>query len=278
MSIRRSKTGDFERCIEFYRHAEHAKLSPRLALWLQANPEIAENARQQAITEKKLQRLYAPVLDEPVPYRLRAGRHRRRMHWPAGLGVAAALVLALSVGWWLQPLGSGTSTAKPAFSQLIADLAQDEIRPTSRNDTRQTSSAAYPDLSAQGYTLISRRILHDEGEPLLEFRYGNQRGAQIRIYANEYPEQTSETPRILSDDGVTQAHWRDNNVDYVLVGDLPDHSLYTLAEAAALSIPNNTPQPPAAPLQPQTPLSNSTHQPNPGPRAPAYGSQQANTL
>lgn len=263
MSIRRSETTDFERCVEFYRHPKHAKLSPRLALWLQLNPELAERARQHAAIEHKLQHLYAPVLDEPIPFRLRAGRQSVRSHWPVGLSAAAALMFAISAGWWLQTLSSGKSTAKPAFSQLIADLAQDEVSPASRSDTREALPVTYPDLSAQGYTLISHRVVSDAGEPLVEFRYGNRQGAQIRIYANEYPEEVTETPRILSDDGVTQAHWRDNNVDYALVGNLPDHSLYTLAQAVALSIPNELPgQPPVQRQQMHKSLSNPARPPN----------------
>lgn len=278
MSIRRSETTDFERCVEFYRHAKHANLSPRLALWLQANPEIAERARQHAMIEKKLQHFYAPVLDEPIPFRLRAARQRARSYWPVGLSAAAALMLAISAGWWLQSLNSGQSTAKPAFTQLIADLAQDEVSPASRFDTRGALPAAYPDLSAQGYTLISHRVLDDAGEPLVEFRYGNRRGAQIRIYANEYPEEATETPRILSDDGVTQAHWRDNNVDYALVGNLPDHSLYTLARAAALSIPNDLPGPPSVPSDLRESLSNAASQPHSGTATSADNPQQASAM
>jgi anti-sigma factor RsiW len=120
-----------------------------VAAFLRGHPDAAERVESYAAQNSEIQRLYAPVLDEPVPARLQAALHRRTgIAQGPWLRVAAsvAVIMAAAASGWLLGIEQGRApttgmtrntaapaTGMPAAVRTAADT--DGTADTARCDT-----------------------------------------------------------------------------------------------------------------------------------------------
>jgi anti-sigma factor RsiW len=202
---------------------------------------LARRARRDAAIQTQVKHHFDPVLDEPIPPRLLAIGRRRGLHWPRRLATAAAIVVAASGGWWLGAMQADKPAATPAFGQRIVQLLHNQPQRVSQANAA-SAPIRHPDLSARGYRLVASQVLHRGGRPLSEFLYRNNRGAQVKIYAQALPHRLANVPTMSTDNGVPLARWRHNGVGYTLVGNMPSRALHALAQTAAATRPDAPPR------------------------------------
>jgi anti-sigma factor RsiW len=85
-----------------------------VAAFLCAHPDAAQRVESYAAQNREIQRLYAPVLDEPLPARLRAALHRRtgiaQGPW-LRIAASVAVLMAAAAGGWLLGVEQGRAPA-----------------------------------------------------------------------------------------------------------------------------------------------------------------------
>jgi len=245
---------DYECAVAFYAGRYGSCYTAGVQSWAADDPARAARARRDAAIERRIAREYEAVLREPIPPRLLAGRRGHRRAWLVRSGAAAAVVLAaVSTAWWpdvqrVVPTGSVNATG------LESSPGPGEAAAVS--ETGAGMAPPIPDLSAQGYRLIGRKVVRDTPRTLTELTYEKNGGPPVRVYAQNRPPQTTSQPEVSMRDGRPLARWHAHGVNYALVGDLSASSLQELARGAVGSdhpAPAAQPQrrmPPANTLRP----------------------------
>ncbi len=232
MSKSHPKEIDYECGVAFYLREIDPAQARTVEAWLRAHPELAQRARRDAEIQAQIKHHFDGVLDEPIPQRLLAvGRHRQ-LHWPKRLATAAVIVAAASGGWWLGASQPGHPAATPDFSQRVAALWHNQPQRVVQSKVVSATPVRPPDLSARGYRLAASQVLRRGERPLTEFLYRNNRGAQVKIYAQTRSNRLTHRPTVSMQNGIPLARWRYGDVDYALVGNMPSAALQSLARVA----------------------------------------------
>lgn len=230
MGKHHSRHIDHEACIAYYRNALSPQRALRIRTYLEAHPHEARRARIDADNERAIAQSLDGVLQEPVPTRLRFKTQPATNPWPGRLALVATIVVSVASGWWLggMPVAIDSNTA---FTERVVSAAQQPVpRSMMQTVAHAPIEISPPDLSLQGYRLVQQQRL-DSAEPaLVEFVYRNASGRQLRIYAETGFEHHT-MPPVTSHDGISLVQWREGDTRYALVGDMPEMSLQTLAQA-----------------------------------------------
>jgi anti-sigma factor RsiW len=237
-------------------HVDGALPSDRAAeveAWLDANPADAERVRRWRGQMAELRRRFDPVLDEPVPERLRpasikARRRPVRPGAPARAAAAVLLVLAGGLGGWLLRggVGGGPPLAMPAVAAeaLSAHVVYAaEIRhPVEVGAGEQAHLVAWlskrlgaelkvPDLSAAGFSLVGGRLLPASSEPAAQFMYEDAGGRRVTLYLRRNSGGAATAFRFAAQGGVEAFYWLDGPLGYALAGDVERERLMEMAKA-----------------------------------------------
>ena len=194
--------------------------------YLLRRPEEAQRVEIYRAQKRELQALFNPVLDEPLPKRLRAAAvpktpwYLQRM--AAGIAIA---VISGAAGWGLRggvgaEPGSntlaqrtpGAVTVAPAtgFAQRAA-VAHAVYSPDARRavevradqedqlvtwlSKRMGAPMKPPHLQALGYALDGGRLLPGDKGPVAQFMYHDNAGAKLTLYvSNEVADMAQKTP------------------------------------------------------------------------------------
>lgn len=236
--------------------------------YLATQPE--EMARVQAWRSQNhgLRELFDPVLDEPVPPRLRmnidasvdAGAHPR--FGPAYFGrYAAALLIALAggVGGWMlhganQPPATLTAHLGTEASLQVAVLAHqaavahavyspDVRRPVEVAADDEDALVKWlskrvgtplhpPKLGKLGYELMGGRLLPGQSGPVAQFMYQDAGGQRLTLYVSTDQAQNTDTGfRFAKEGAVNVFYWIDGKFGYALSGGIDKGTLATIANA-----------------------------------------------
>lgn len=200
---------------------------------LAADPETATRIADFRAQRTAIRRLYDPVLDEPVPERLRAMLHRpARRIGPMLLRLAAAVALTLAAGyggWWMRGDGPGPV---PAVRALLtqASLGQPSAGwvETAVIDAKDagTLPVPAPDLSRYGYQLVGRSS-SDAAVPVERLDYEGPAGP-LSLFLGTMP-QGSTPPQPFAGRHGAGLYWIDDQRIHALTG--PAKDLPVLAEA-----------------------------------------------
>jgi anti-sigma factor RsiW len=173
-----------------------------------ASPALAERAALYRVDQDLIARAYGPLIDQPVPLRLRraveparrpaVGRQGwgRRGWGRQGWGLTGlALASALALAWGAFPeIAEGPSERLVAEAMAARDgrlvperqvLAENAAGDAGDSLAQSiTGSAVHvPDLGRAGYTLAGSAIFRDRaGGKALELRYRDQAGRVFTIY------------------------------------------------------------------------------------------------
>lgn len=211
--------------------------------WLARNPDAAATLESDRLRRLALQRLLAPILDEPIPTRLRVSGVRRalgerpRRALPA-MAFAASLLLFLAggaAGWAGRTLLAPPASVAPAEHMADAAaawrvFANDPLRPVELRPQDGAEFAPWisarlgrrievPDLDALGLRFIGGRLLATEAGAAALFLYDDDRGARVSVYVRPVRgERPGEGVRVRDDAGAQTRFWYQSGFGYAVTG------------------------------------------------------------
>jgi anti-sigma factor RsiW len=213
---------------------------------LAERPEDA--ARVQAYREQNaaLHAAFDPVLNEPVPDRLRRIDTTRRS---ARFAVAAGwLVVGVFVGWLAHEIvGARIAPTAPSLARQAA-VAHAVYSPEVRHPVevgadqqehlvnwlskRLGTKLKAPRLTAEGFELVGGRLLPGQAGPVAQLMYQDARGKRLTLYVSRVEGQPRETAfRFSQEDKVAVFYWIDGSLGYALSGEFAKQQLLDVATA-----------------------------------------------
>ena len=219
---------------------------------LQVDSEDAARVRDYRRINEELKRLYAPVLGEAVPDRLRGSGTRNQgfravaaVAWLA-VGLSAGLAGGVGGGWWMwgdrggspSPMVQLAQRATVAHAVYSAEVRHPvEVGMDQRDhllgwlSNRLGEKVTVPDLEADGYALIGGRLLPGEEGPAAQFMYERPDGDRLTLYVKTGDMKNRQTAFRVHDTGggLTAIYWIDGPFGYALSGTLDRAQLETIA-------------------------------------------------
>jgi anti-sigma factor RsiW len=223
--------------------ARRAEVDDYLAGHGEDAQRIADYDRQ----NRELRALFDPVLEEPVPRRLRPGRARHPRPLLRYAAVAAWLALGGVIGWHLHAYNSVRSAESAAWARRAAVAhvvyspevrhpvevgADQETHLVNWLSKRLGTPLKVPHLGGMGYTLVGGRLLPGERGPVAQFMYQDGRGQRLTLYVRTNPDDTRETAfRFAQENKVGVFYWLDRKLGYALSGEVEKAELLRVATA-----------------------------------------------
>jgi anti-sigma factor RsiW len=233
-------------------HDLHAYVDDRLdpAARREVEAHLAEHpedaARVQSYREQNaaLAAAFDPVLNEPVPERLRRIDATRRS---ARIAVAAGwLITGAFAGWFAHALVGARGPATPLSLARQAAMAHVVYSPEIRHPVevgadqqehlvnwlskRLGTKLKAPVLGAEGYELVGGRLLPGEQGAVAQFMYQDARGKRLTLYVSRLAGTQRDTAfRFSQEDRIAVFYWVDGSLGYALSGDLPKPELLAIA-------------------------------------------------
>lgn len=212
--------------------------------WLSARPQEADRIADYQRQNEELGALYAAVLDEPVPLRLRGVRQiaflsrvRRAPYALAAgftlLGVCAGML----AGWQLHAARSplvtpgmslvrnaavAHATYSPEVRHPVEVGADQEAHLVAWLSKRLGTSLRAPRLDATGFKLVGGRLLPGEPKPaggpspVAQFMYQTEGGQRLTLYVRTEAANDQTAFHYAREGGVGVFYWIDRNVGYAL--------------------------------------------------------------
>jgi len=217
--------------------------------YLDDHPEVARRFARYREQRVLVGRAFAPLIDRPLPDRLKPPFSRRRhvVPWPA-LAVAAALLLFVAggaTGWlargWSVPVGvPGTAfvaDAVAAYRVFVAEVrhpvevgADQEEHLVTWLGKRLGKPLRAPRLTSRGYDLVGGRLLSDADGPAAQLMYQDAAGRRITLYVRPTRDPADTSFRFAHEGNVQAFYWRDNGLAWALTGELERAILSGIAE------------------------------------------------
>lgn len=216
--------------------------------WLKANPE--EEARLLAWKRQKelLHAAFDPVLEEPVPSRLRDAAHRpgSAQLWRIA-AVVGWLAIGTIAGYALRgavvpgaagtpPLARNAAIAHVVYTPEVRHPvevgADQEAHLVQWLSKRLGTPLKTPQFTKQGFDLVGGRLLPGERGPVAQFMYQDSNGRRLTLYVRTDPENRDTAFRYAQEGKVGVFYWLDHKVGYALSAELPREELLAIAETA----------------------------------------------
>jgi anti-sigma factor RsiW len=206
------------RGLQIARHLERDEAACRLV-----NAYIAQ--------DRAIRRQFDPVLSQPVPAPLlpvnlsAPGVSRRWWKWSAAAAAAGAAGLVIHMTGILQPTALAHDFETFA-GRVLAHMQAGDADAASMGLQQLADLPALPDFNAAGFTLIDHRSLQQGTIRMLEARYRDAAGQQLRLFVGEMPGRATPETR----DPVV--YWQRGGRFYALTGTLPGERLGQFAAAS----------------------------------------------
>src|SRR5258706_9530070 len=181
-----------------------------------------------------LHELYDPVVEEPVPQRLRA----RCSRWRTPALVAGWLLLGICVGavagWqmhasraivaqqaevpaFVKRAAMAHATSSPEVRHPVEVGADQEQHLVTWLSKRLGAQVRAPKLEAIGYSLVGGRLLPGDNGPVAHFMYQTEKGRRITLYVRTDAAENRETAfRYAAEGNVKVFYWIDRKLGYAL--------------------------------------------------------------
>ena len=194
-----------------------------------------------------LHQLYDPVLDEPVPERLRARRSRWRAAAIAAGWAALGLGAGVLAGWQLHAWRASVppQAEVPGFVKRAAVAhavyspevrhpvevgADQEAHLVSWLSKRLGAPLKPPQLEEVGYRLVGGRLLPGESGEVAQFMYENTARNRLTLYIRPAaPRQGDTAFRYARENGIDVFYWTDSRFGYALSGNTGREDMLRLA-------------------------------------------------
>ncbi|MEK6242938.1 MAG: anti-sigma factor [Pseudomonadota bacterium] len=211
-----------------------------------------DDAELKALSQA-LHQLYDPVLDEPVPERLRA-RNVSHARWRAAAiaagWVALGLCAGVLAGWQLHAWRASVppqaevpvfvkraamahATYSPEVRHPVEVGADQEQHLVAWLSKRLGAQVRAPRLEAVGYSLVGGRLLPGDNGPVAHFMYQTEKGRRITLYVRTEAAENRETAfRYSAEGNVKVFYWIDRKLGYAISSsDLGKDDLLKVANA-----------------------------------------------
>jgi anti-sigma factor RsiW len=234
-----------------------------VAAYLTAQPAAAERVRAYLAQNQSLRDLFNPVINEPVPERLRelvsrpvlitpdnhAGSFVSR--WSLGRIAAGFMIAVISgIGGWAahdkyQPAAYEARMSSFPRQAAIAHVvySPDIRRPVEVGAEHEDQLVAWlskrlgtqvrpPKLGALGYELIGGRLLPGNSGPVAQFMYHDATGQRLTLYVStEYTSNQDTAFRFAQEGPVNVFYWIDGQFGYALSAGISKAELGRVATA-----------------------------------------------
>jgi len=223
---------------------------------LAGHPDAALRVRAWQEQKHAVQRLFEPVLDEPIPPALEAaavppGARQRGSARPA-LRIAAGVMLALlggMAGWWGHGRyqASAIADARPSLPQQAAIAhavySPDVRRPVEIGADQETQLVTWlsrrlgqdvraPKLGSLGFELVGGRLLPGSEGPVAQFMYQDAGGQRLTLYVSTERDGNPDTAfRFAREGGINVFYWIDGPFGYALSAGVSKDELARVASA-----------------------------------------------
>ena len=229
--------------------------------YLAAHPAEAERLCAYQAHKQALKALFEPVLDEPVPERLRAlaippvavdPQKRRFLERWSLQRIAAGLLVAVvsgAAGWLghaqyqaaerqaqVMPLPRQAAVAHVVFSpdvrRPVEVSAAQEDQLVAWLSKRLGTPVRPPKLGAIGYELIGGRLLPGNSGPVAQFMYHDASGQRLTLYVTTENTTNRDTGFRFAQEGpVNVFYWIDGKFGYALSAGIGKSELARVATA-----------------------------------------------
>lgn len=229
-----------------------------IAAYLEANPDAAEYVATLQRQGEALQRLGAAILDEPVPYRLRAivrrevqpekPRPKRRFRTRFFEAAAAVVIFVAGGGggWWLHgamnPVPTAVETLLQNSSYAFTFYGSDDGFPVgfSPEQSKELEKwieklfgkpVPYPDLSPDSYEFAGGNILPGADGQTIFYLYSRSEGGSLSIIAWASENEPSDSLTVAELGEVAASYWHAGGFGYAVLGNSSDEGLGDIANA-----------------------------------------------
>ena len=223
--------------------------------YLKSHPDKAERIIAFMHQDDDIHRLYDPVLDEPVPERLRNVLEQPQPNRYAQVlvrtGFAASILIAASGGWYLgRTVPSGQLQQRDSIAQsalngyrsgMVDSLPSQPTVSTVQSvepewSNTMSSIAGHialqmrvPDLSAQGYRLQENREIHTDGGNAMQIGYVDDTGNKLVLLLQPRWNTGIHDLQVDEQDGFSVATWADGPITFGLASGIEPGQAYELA-------------------------------------------------
>ena len=238
--------------------------------FLAQNPAAQARVAADKTVRDSLRQRLQPIMDLPIPDRLRVDtiRRRQRAVRAGQLRIAAACVGFLAIGsvtGWiahdLNPLGRPTSQqaalSAAATDAIIAHriFVVEKLHPVEVGAAQETHlvqwlsrrvghTLAAPNLTEQGYALMGGRLLPASTEAAAQFMYQSQTGQRLTVYVRAAQGDDTRFQFVTSKD-VAAFSWIDQGLGFAIVGAIDRPALLDLADTVYEQLDPHHRAPPA---------------------------------
>ena len=232
-----------------------------VADYLATHPDESERVRAYQAQKQALRAVFNPVLDEPLPEKLRVlsvppvakvGLHKRgflarwsleRIAASVVIGVISGLAGWLAHGQYtpermarLTPLSHQAAVAHAVFSpdvrRPVEVSAEHEDQLVAWLSKRMGTPVRPPKLGALGYELIGGRLLPGNVGPVAQFMYGDASGQRLTLFLSTENVGNQETAFRFAQEGkVNVFYWIDGKFGYALSASIDKDELARVATA-----------------------------------------------
>ncbi|MGH8772101.1 MAG: anti-sigma factor family protein, partial [Burkholderiales bacterium] len=187
-----------------------------------------------------LHELFDPVLEEPIPERLRVAAAATK---PSAMRYAAMLAwvaIGVVVGWAVneftqtresmlaQRAAVAHLTYAPEAKRAVEVPAAEEQAMVNWLTKRMGVQITIPKLAEAGYQLLGGRLLPGGEGVACQIMYQNKEGKRITLYMSK--DDVAPAPiRVAQRGALHVAYWSDAKLGYAVSGDLPEAELLKIA-------------------------------------------------
>ncbi|HYH38614.1 MAG TPA: anti-sigma factor [Azospirillum sp.] len=215
--------------------------------YLDDHPEVARRFASYREQRTMTARAFEPLIDRPLPDRLKPpfSRRRRALPWLAVAASLLAFVAGGAAGWlahgWsapgAPPSGAFVADAVAAHRVFVAEVrhpvevgADQEEHLVTWLGKRLGKPLRAPRLAERGYELVGGRLLSDTDGPAAQLMYQDATGRRITLYVRPTRDPADTSFRFAHDGNVQAFYWRDNGLAWALTGELDRVTLSGIAE------------------------------------------------
>lgn len=217
------------------------KLTTRIA----GEPALRRRVTADRNADTIIRAAFDPVLDEPMPLRLRYARYEQGgslRRTAAGLFIA--LCLGAAIGWFaatngfsindgLESLPASAVQAHRTFAvekrHPVEVAASEEAHLVQWLTRRVGAPVKAPDLSHFGYTLMGGRLLPAANSPAAQLMYETREGRRLTLYLEPEIGQDETAFRFIEATGVAGFWWREEGLGYAMLAEGNKDNLLPIA-------------------------------------------------
>ncbi len=218
----------------------------RIEAWLREHPQESALVRSWQAQNEAFDALYPRHEARRRASAISGRAMKLAPAWPRQLA-AALILLAIGIGsgWLAHGMIGGQSQIHVAglveeAMAAHAVYASEVLHPVEVKATQEKHLVAWlskrlgarivaPDLSASGYRLMGGRLLPAGERAAAQFMYEDDAGRRITIFAAPAPKGQLAAFEFDEKDGLAGIYWRDEALEYAVVGPLDRESLMNLA-------------------------------------------------